>query len=63
MDLPVRNASERRSSIMQVHRFSFSQTVPLSRSVVWSFFANADNLSSLTPPEAGFEAGEVDGPV
>lgn len=48
---------------MQVHRFNFSQTVPWPLPLVWSFFANANNLATLTPPEAGFEAGEVDGPV
>ena len=54
---------EERSSDMQVHRFRFAQSVPFPRSTVWRFFSNAANLAVLTPPAAGFEAGEVDGPV
>jgi ligand-binding SRPBCC domain-containing protein len=48
---------------MQVHRFSASQVVPFPQPVVWRFFSDAANLSSLTPPEAGFEVGALDGPV
>ena len=48
---------------MQLHRFYFSQTVSWPTDLVWRFFSNAANLPVLTPPEAQFESGEVDGPV
>jgi len=48
---------------MKVECFKFCQTVPWSLDVTWRFFSDAANLASLTPPEAGFEAGEIDGPV
>jgi ligand-binding SRPBCC domain-containing protein len=48
---------------MQLHQFQFSQTVPYPQALAWRFFSDARNLGQLTPPEAGFEAGEVDGPV
>ena len=48
---------------MQLHQFQFSQSVPYPQAMVWRFFSDATNLGSLTPPEAGFEPGEVDGPV
>ncbi len=48
---------------MKVECFQFNQTVPWPREVVWQFFSHAGNLAALTPPEAGFEAGVVDGPV
>lgn len=49
--------------VMQLNLFSFSQIVPWPVDVVWRFFSNAENLSVLTPPEAAFESGPVDGPV
>ncbi len=48
---------------MQVQRFFFSQVVPYPVDLVWRFFSDASNLPALTPPEAGFEAGPLDGPV
>lgn len=48
---------------MKVECFRFNQKVDVPVETAWDFFSNAANLSALTPPEAGFEAGEVDGPV
>lgn len=48
---------------MQLQCFRFNQTVPFSLPEVWRFFSDATNLSVLTPPEAAFESGGIDGPV
>ncbi len=48
---------------MNLQCFRFSQTVPCPQETVWRFFSDAANLPVLTPPDAGFEAGEIDGPV
>lgn len=48
---------------MQLQRFTASQTVMFPLPLVWEFFSNPENLAELTPPEAAFEVGEVDGPV
>ena len=48
---------------MQIQCFRFNQTVPFPLPEVWRFFSDAANLSVLTPPEAAFESGEIDGPV
>lgn len=48
---------------MKVECFKFRQTVPGPLEVTWRFFSDAANLASLTPPEAGFEAGVPEGPV
>ena len=48
---------------MQIQCFRFNQTIPFPLPEVWRFFSDAANLSMLTPPEAAFEAGEIDGPV
>lgn len=48
---------------MKVECFKFSQTVLWPVDVTWRFFSDAANLASLTPPEAAFESGEIDGPV
>lgn len=48
---------------MKVQCFKFCQTVPWPVEVAWRFFSDAANLAALTPPEAGFESGEIDGPV
>jgi ligand-binding SRPBCC domain-containing protein len=57
------SAKVARSLDMQVNRFDYSQMVPFPQSLVWRFFADAANLPALTPPEAGFEGGEPQGPV
>lgn len=48
---------------MRVESFKFTQFVPQAVDLTWRFFSDAVNLGALTPPEAGFEPGEVDGPV
>ena len=48
---------------MRVECFKFTQFVPQSVDLTWRFFSDASNLAALTPPEAGFEAGGIDGPV
>ena len=48
---------------MQVNRVHYSQLVPYPQPLVWRFFSDAANLPALTPPEAGFEAGEPQGAV